>query len=58
MDSYKKVSEIKVPCLPPFPTELIAGTKEMVVKENTKFRNILTFVDKLFKVWFYLNFLG
>uniref|UniRef100_A0A1I7VZI4 Alba domain-containing protein n=1 Tax=Loa loa TaxID=7209 RepID=A0A1I7VZI4_LOALO len=49
MDNYIKVSEVNVPCLSPFPTELTSGTKEMVVKENTKFKNILTFVDKLFE---------
>ncbi|KAL4002075.1 Alba family protein [Acanthocheilonema viteae] len=49
MDNYIKGSEINVPCLPPFPTELTTGTKEMIVKENTKFKNILTFVDKLFE---------
>ncbi|VDK71148.1 unnamed protein product [Litomosoides sigmodontis] len=46
---YKKVSEINVPCAPPFPAEVVTGTKEMVVKENTKFKNILIFVDKLFQ---------
>uniref|UniRef100_A0A2K6WK61 Alba domain-containing protein n=1 Tax=Onchocerca volvulus TaxID=6282 RepID=A0A2K6WK61_ONCVO len=49
MDNYIKESEINLPCLPPFPTELTTGTKEMIVKENTKFKNILTFVDKLFE---------
>nr|CDP95722.1 Bm9863 [Brugia malayi] len=44
-----KADEINVPCLPPFPTELTADTKEMIVKENTKFKNILSFVDKLFE---------
>ncbi|CAG9540718.1 unnamed protein product [Cercopithifilaria johnstoni] len=49
MEHYIKASEINVPCLPPFPAELTTGTKEMIVKENTKFKNILTFVDKLFE---------
>ncbi|VDN92181.1 unnamed protein product [Brugia pahangi] len=49
MENYMKADEINVPCLPPFPTELTADTKEMIVKENTKFKNILSFVDKLFE---------
>ncbi|KAM3724839.1 Ribonuclease P protein subunit p25-like protein [Dirofilaria immitis] len=49
MDNYVKESEISIPCSPPFPTELTTDIKEMIVKENTKFKNILTFVDKLFE---------
>uniref|UniRef100_A0A915PTM9 DNA/RNA-binding protein Alba-like domain-containing protein n=1 Tax=Setaria digitata TaxID=48799 RepID=A0A915PTM9_9BILA len=49
MDNYIKDSEVDVPCLPPFPVELTNGAKEMAVKENTKFRNIFTFVNKLFE---------
>uniref|UniRef100_A0A0R3RYK9 Alba domain-containing protein n=1 Tax=Elaeophora elaphi TaxID=1147741 RepID=A0A0R3RYK9_9BILA len=49
MEHYVKTNEINVPCLPPFPNELTTGTKVMVVKENTKFKNIFTYVDKLFQ---------
>lgn len=52
MDSYIKDKEINVSCPLPFPTQFTTGTKEMVVKENTKFKNILTFVNKLFEVSF------
>ena len=50
MENYTKGDEISVECVPPFPKELIDGVKVMTVKEGTKLRNILGYVDKEFEV--------
>ncbi|VDM47537.1 unnamed protein product [Toxocara canis] len=55
MESYVKNEEVLIDCPPPFPSELIDGVNVMVVKEGTKFRNILGHVEKQFKVKFCLN---
>ncbi|KHN86136.1 Ribonuclease P protein subunit p25-like protein [Toxocara canis] len=49
MESYVKNEEVLIDCPPPFPSELIDGVNVMVVKEGTKFRNILGHVEKQFK---------
>lgn len=56
MDDYVKDGELNVDCPPPFPSELIDGVKVMLIKEGTKFKNILDHVDKQFKVILYSCF--
>lgn len=56
MDDYVKDGELIVDCPPPFPSELIDGVKVMLIKEGTKFKNILDHVDKQFKVILYSCF--
>lgn len=53
MDKYNKFDEIEVPCELPFPKELVDGIRIMNVKENTKFININSFVERLFQVSFF-----
>lgn len=49
MEHYTKGEEISVECILPFPKELIEGVTEMIVKEGSKFKNILGFVEKKFE---------
>lgn len=50
MEHYVKGEEISVECVLPYPKELTENVTQMVIKENSKFKNILGYVEKVFQV--------